>query len=98
MKRVAVALVIMLSACAVLWADNWPGWRGPNDSGVSPEKNLPVTWSDRENIAWEAPLRGMGVSTPIVWADRVILTSQEGASRERPGRHPALPGAHARGG
>ena len=90
MKRPAVALIIILSACAVLSADNWPAWRGSNDAGVSLEKNLPVTWSDRQNVAWQAPLRGMGVSTPVVWGDRVIVTSQEGASRERPGRHPTL--------
>ena len=89
MRRAVVVLIVLLLPSAVLSA-HWPAWRGPSDSGVSLEKNLPVTWSDRENVAWEAPLRGMGVSTPLVWADRVIVTSQEGASRERDGRHPTL--------
>src|SRR2546428_772643 len=90
MMRTAAALVLTLITGAVVSADNWPAWRGAGDGGVSTEKNLPLTWSDSQNVAWQAPLRGMGVSTPVVWGDRVFVTSQEGASRERPGRHPTL--------
>src|SRR5207249_650668 len=65
-------------------------WRGPDSAGISAEKNLPATWSDSSNIAWRTPLRGLGVSTPIVWGNRVFVTSQEGAVAERPGSHPTL--------
>src|SRR5207253_2227219 len=66
MMRAAAVLAFTLVTGVVLSADNWPAWRGAGDNGVSPEKNLPVTWSDAQNVAWQAPLRGMGVSTPVV--------------------------------
>jgi outer membrane protein assembly factor BamB len=59
-------------------AADWPGWRGPNGTGVSPEKNLPVKWSATENVRWKVPLQGAGVSTPIVSKDHVFLTASEG--------------------
>ena len=88
--RTAATLVISFSVCAAVSADNWPTWRGAGDGGVSAEKNLPVTWSDTQNVAWRAPLRGLGVSTPIVWGTRVFVTSQEGIVAARPGSHPTL--------
>jgi len=81
------AIVIMLSAPLVadLTADHWPHWRGPSASGVSSEQGLPVQWNDGENIAWKVPLRGLGISSPIVWRDLVIVTSQVGNGVVRPG-------------
>ncbi len=55
-------------------ADNWPQWRGPDGFGQSKERNLPLTWSANENVKWKAPLPGPGMSSPIVWKDRVFLT------------------------
>ncbi|MGH9659703.1 MAG: PQQ-binding-like beta-propeller repeat protein [Bryobacteraceae bacterium] len=79
------------SALAVplaLAAANWPQWRGPTADGISGETTVPVEWSATSNIAWKAPLRGLGTSTPIVWDDRIFVTSQigdgpfEGRSRD----------------
>ncbi|MCK6486347.1 MAG: PQQ-like beta-propeller repeat protein [Phycisphaerae bacterium] len=56
-------------------ADHWPQWRGPHRNGVSPARNLPLTWSETKNIAWKTPLPGWGGATPIVWGDRVFVTS-----------------------
>ncbi len=69
---------------------SWPHWRGPAASGVSAETGLPLRWSSTDNIAWKAPLGGLGVSTPIVWGDRVFVTSQTGDGRRRAGNHPTL--------
>ena len=88
--RAISALILCSFLGAAALSANWPAWRGPNDAGVSPEKNLPVSWSDTQNIAWSTPLRGMGVSSPIVWGNRVFITSQDGASAERQGNHPTL--------
>ncbi len=71
-----LALVFLIPLLAL--AENWPQWRGPSANGVSTETGLPVRWSATENIRWKAPLRGMGTSTPVVWGDRVFLTSQLG--------------------
>jgi outer membrane protein assembly factor BamB len=68
-------------------AENWPGWRGPTGLGYSQEKDLPLTWNAKsgDNILWKALLHGGGKSnpdftspgwsSPIVWGDRVFLTT-----------------------
>jgi outer membrane protein assembly factor BamB len=71
-------------------AADWPHWRGPAGTGTTSETNLPVRWSATENVAWKAPIGGLGVSTPIVVGDRVIVTSQLGAGNRQPGNHPRL--------
>ncbi len=75
----------LLSACLIaslsagfVRADNWPQWRGPDNDGVSRETNLPTRWSASENIAWSLPMPGMAGSTPIVWGERIFLTSEDG--------------------
>lgn len=56
-------------------ADQWPQWRGPTRNGVSTARNLPRTWSETKNIAWKTPLPGWGGATPILWGDRLFVTS-----------------------
>lgn len=58
--------------------ENWPQWRGPSNDGISHEKNLPSTFSKAENVLWRLPLPGPGGSTPVVWDDRIYLTSVDG--------------------
>jgi outer membrane protein assembly factor BamB len=72
-------------SAANLTAENWPHWRGPAFSGVSSEAKLPSRWSDSENIAWKSSVRGLGISSPIVWGNLVIVTSQVGSGTVRPG-------------
>ena len=71
-------------------APQWPQWRGPSSAGVSTEADLPTTWSATENLAWKTPLAGLGASSPIVWGDRVIVTSQVGRTPVAAGSHPLL--------
>jgi outer membrane protein assembly factor BamB len=84
------ALVLVIGFTCVMRAENWPQWRGPLATGVSSETGLPERWSDTENIAWRAPLRGLGISSPVVWGDLIFVTSQIGRSARRPGNHPTL--------
>jgi outer membrane protein assembly factor BamB len=65
--------------CASVSAENWPQWRGPYGTGASGETPLPQSWSDTQNIAWKTRLTGVGVSSPVVWGDRVFITSQVGS-------------------
>ena len=81
----AIVLILTGSLAANLSAEQWPQWRGPSASGVSPEQGLPVRWSDSENVAWRAPIRGLGVSSPIIWGERVFVTSQAGIGNARSG-------------
>jgi outer membrane protein assembly factor BamB len=86
----AVAIVLVVLSAPTLIAENWPAWRGPTATGVSSETNLPERWGPTENVMWQAPLRGAGVSSPVVFGDRVFVTSQEGTGIRRQGNHPSL--------
>lgn len=68
----------LLSASTTGQAENWPQWRGPNLNGVSLEKNLPVSWSPTENIAWKLEMPAWSGSTPIIWEDRIFLNVADG--------------------
>jgi outer membrane protein assembly factor BamB len=58
----------------------WPQFRGPNASGIADDATLPVSWSTTEHVAWIADLPGRGWSSPIVWGDRVFVTSAVNAN------------------
>ena len=88
MRRSVLIAVLLMPA--VLSAENWPAWRGPRATGVSLERNHPERWSATENVAWQAPLRGAGVSSPVVFGNLVFVTSQEGTGIRRQGNHPSL--------
>ncbi len=79
-----VALALSLLG-ATASAEDWPTWRGPSTTGASSETRLPQSWSDTQNIAWRAHLAGVGVSSPVVWGDRVFVTSQVGSGTSREG-------------
>ena len=64
-------------------ADNWERFRGPNGTGIANDKNIPVKFSATEGVLWKAPIPGDGISSPIVWGDRVFLqtASLDGSDR-----------------
>lgn len=69
---------LLLFQSASAGAGEWMQFRGPGGLGVSDEKNLPVSWSSDENIAWQADLPGPGASSPIVVKGRVFVTCYTG--------------------
>ncbi|MEM7475083.1 MAG: serine/threonine protein kinase, partial [Planctomycetota bacterium] len=81
-RFVLVLLILHLSTSAVT-ADDWPQFRGPDGLGLSPEKGLPATWSDNNNLSWKVPLPGYGASSPIVLGDRIYLTCYSGYGIDR---------------
>jgi outer membrane protein assembly factor BamB len=58
---------------------HWPQWRGPALNGVSSATNLPVEWSADSNIVWKTALPAWAGSTPVIWGDRIFLTSASAA-------------------
>jgi outer membrane protein assembly factor BamB len=52
----------------------WPKWRGPDDNGMA-RTGAPLRWSDTENIKWKAAIPGRGHSSPVVWGDRIFVTT-----------------------
>src|SRR5687767_3664668 len=53
---------------------NWPQWRGPALNGVAPG-DAPLEWSDSRNVSWKIEIPGRGYSSPIVWGDKLFLTT-----------------------
>jgi outer membrane protein assembly factor BamB len=58
---------------------NWPQWRGPDATGVTTAKNLPVKWSATEGVTWKLAMPERSGSTPIIWNDRIFLNVGDGA-------------------
>jgi len=76
-------LLLVASLSAPADAENWPGFRGPQASGVSTDKNPPAKWSDSENLKWKTALPGPGSSSPIVWGDKVFVTCYSGYGTDK---------------
>ena len=82
--------LFVLALTVGVQGNDWPHWRGPSATGVAAQSPLPSTWSTTTNIAWQAPLQGAGVSSPIVFGNYVFVTSQIGDGRRQGGNHPTL--------
>jgi len=75
--RVWFGLLAISILCTgpLITAANWPQWRGPGGQGISAETALPIEWGPATNVAWKTALPGTGMSSPIVWGNRVYVTS-----------------------
>ncbi|MBT4865886.1 MAG: PQQ-binding-like beta-propeller repeat protein, partial [Planctomycetaceae bacterium] len=74
-----VLLAFTLSAQA---EKNWPGWRGPYSNGHAKEAGLPTKWTN-DSVTWKAELKGKGQSSPVIWGERIFLTSELQNGRQR---------------
>jgi outer membrane protein assembly factor BamB len=86
MKPSTIPLLLAAALCSLLIATppahaaataQWPQWRGPAASGVDASRALPVRWNvdTGENIRWRTPVPGLAHSSPIVWGDRIYVTT-----------------------
>jgi len=69
------SVTLALMAFNSTLAENWPCFRGPTRQGISNEKDVPLEWSQTSNILWKRPIPGEGWSSPIVFDDRVFVTT-----------------------
>lgn len=91
MKTRLIHFLLLILVTGTAEAENWPQWRGIDNQGVSAETNLPTKWSPDQGIAWKVGLGGLGASTPVVWGDMIVVTSQVGDTVLRGGgAHPLL--------
>jgi len=75
-NEMKLLLPALLAATLPTWAaTDWPQFRGPEGNGHSPAKNLPLTWDAAKNVAWKSEIPGKGWSSPVIWGDRVFITS-----------------------
>jgi hypothetical protein len=75
MRLVFTASILTVAAAVATSAENWPQWRGPGGLGISKEQRLPTEWAPDKNMLWKTELPGTGHSSPVVWGDRIFLTS-----------------------
>lgn len=76
-------LFVLFASSMISGAADWPRFRGPNGSGISPDdKPVPVEWSATKNLKWKTALPGPGSSSPIVVGDRIFVTCWSGYATE----------------
>ena len=73
-SRAVIAGYVLLMSTGWATAGNWPGWRG-DGQGISSENNLPLKWSEQDKVKWKTPIPGTGHSSPIVWGNRLFVTT-----------------------
>ncbi|MEM6674105.1 MAG: PQQ-binding-like beta-propeller repeat protein [Planctomycetota bacterium] len=95
MQTTLFTLALLAGGTSAPVDDEWPAWRGPDRNGVALSA-APTTWSESENVKWRVELPGLGISTPIVWGDRLYVTTAvdtgrvpEGAPEPEPEPEPA---------
>lgn len=76
-KSTLAIATLLLTMNGIAWADQWPNWRGPHNDGICSEKNVPYEWDTNKNVAWKRPLPGPAGATPVIWDDRIFLTSPD---------------------
>jgi outer membrane protein assembly factor BamB len=97
---VLCALAARMAFGAAL-TNEWPAWRGPFANGVSMTANPPVTWSETNNVRWKIEIPGKGHSSPIVFGERIYLTTAVPVGEkmapvfdDAPGVHDSVPVTH----
>jgi outer membrane protein assembly factor BamB len=84
-RFVVAALIVSLISAAAIGDDNWPQFRGPGGLGIG-SGNPPIEWDTQteHNVAWKTPIPGLGHSAPIVWGERVFLTTAVNSDTAHP--------------
>jgi outer membrane protein assembly factor BamB len=88
MKKITVLVSLVLAVHSVHADDfenqrvnNWHQWRGPDSNGVAIRADPPLEWNENKNVKWKVELSGRGSSSPVVWGDKIFLTSAIRTSR-----------------
>lgn len=85
--RHGTVLLIFITLAGLASAQtNWPAFRGPNAWGVAAGADTATTWDveKSENILWTTPIPGLGHSSPIIWGDRLFVTTAVNQSKTAP--------------
>ena len=81
---------VLLLACSTVSSTSgqWPRWRGPTNNGMA-GGDAPASWSDTQNVKWKVEILGRGSSSPVVWGDKIFLTTAipAGEQGEQPVAH-----------
>ena len=95
MNRTLLLFALLIESVGLVSGqDHWPSWRGPRGTGVAPAATPATTWSSTDNIRWKTPLPGRGHSTPVVWGNRIFVTTAIPVGAKLPAKMSGRPGAH----
>jgi len=86
--------LFLFSTLAFAADDDWARWRGPNDDGMA-RGDVPLEWSDTRNVAWKVSIPGRGHSSPVIWGNKLFITT---AVPVRDAAAPAASGGRGAGG
>lgn len=77
MRQLLRASAVLLMSALPAAAQDWPSFRGPGARGIADAQGLPADWDVKSgrNVRWKAAVPGVGHSSPVVWGDRVFLTT-----------------------
>jgi outer membrane protein assembly factor BamB len=76
-SRALSGMLFVLAVAGLVQAQSdahWPQWRGPFFNGMA-RGDAPTVWSDTKNIKWKVEIPGRGFSTPVIWGDKIFLTT-----------------------
>ncbi len=82
LKNVTTVCFVILSLTGLSQAQNWPQWRGPDANGIAEPGDYPTRFDAQDGLLWKTKLPGAGGSTPVVWENRIILTSGVGEGED----------------
>jgi outer membrane protein assembly factor BamB len=91
----ALLSTALAASPALADSDDWSHWRGPNRNGVA-RGDAPLEWSDTENVKWKVEVPGRGFSSPVLWGDKIFLTTAIQIGEPEPAPEP--PTASSRNG
>lgn len=90
----AAACTLVSAAVTAGETENWPQYRGANADGLAEGATLPESWSVTENVVWKAEVPGWGWSSPIIWGNRIFVTSAVGETKLATPHVGGYPGGH----
>src|SRR5438270_3377835 len=82
-STIALCFGMALSVAAAQ-AGEWPQFRGPNSAGVAAETALPTEWGPDKNVQWKVTVPGVAWSSPLVWGDKVFVTTAVTDNQKKP--------------
>lgn len=82
MTTMLAALLLMLASLTGQADGHWPQFRGPDGNGHSAARDLPLNWSETQNIVWKTPIHGRGWSSPVIYGGQVWLTTATADGRQ----------------
>jgi outer membrane protein assembly factor BamB len=95
MRRTAVSVLLATAllpgvALAQGPSSGWWQWRGPLGTGVSPDGDPPVRWSEKSGVRFRVPIEGNGLASPVVFEDRIFVLSSRAVDEEAYSEHKRL--------